>query len=70
MLNNVLNLLLGAVGPGISALMVTVLVFVVALICLVWLATLVALFGGAERGERARLVLCHLLAVLVRGGDQ
>ncbi|MFD4358067.1 hypothetical protein ACFWPX_36380 [Nocardia sp. NPDC058518] len=70
MSNNHLYTLLGAAGPGLSALAVTALILVGTLTVLVGLATLVAIFAGPERAERARQVLCHLLAALTRGGDQ
>lgn len=62
---NSLHTLLSAAGPGLSAVAVTVLVVVGALTALVALATVVAIFAGAERGERARVVLCALLAVFI-----
>ncbi|WP_435593855.1 hypothetical protein [Nocardia sp. bgisy118] len=67
--HNVISLL-GTVQPNLFALVLAALIPVGVLTVLVMLAATVAIFGGTERGERARLVLCNLLEVLGRGGRQ
>lgn len=62
--------LIGAAGPGLSVLTVTVVVLVGALTVLIVVATVVAIFGGSERGERASRVLGQLLEIFGRGGQQ
>ncbi|MFR9753732.1 hypothetical protein ACL02S_22220 [Nocardia sp. 004] len=69
-MNTSLYTLLGTAGPGLSVLVVTAMLLVGTLAVLIGLATVVAIFGDPERGERARKVLCHLLEIVGRSGRQ
>ncbi|MEU2043576.1 hypothetical protein [Nocardia niwae] len=59
--------MLAAAQPGVTAIVVAVLVPIAVLTVLVAVAASVAILAGHERGERARLVLSDLLGVLGRG---